>query len=58
MKTVLLIVFSYLFILTVSHGQLNEETTVSSCPARSATDHRGPPGIPGKPGSKGKRCML
>ena len=37
-----------------AHSQGNNtEKTRLSCPVRPATDLRGPPGIPGRSGSKG-----
>ena len=41
------------WIFTHSDGNTTK-TTQSNCPVRPATDLRGPPGLPGRPGSKGE----
>ena len=58
MKTGVMLAFLYITALMNLHGNLADEKTVSSCPIRPATDTRGPPGIPGRPGSKGNYCTL
>ena len=46
-------VFFVLIIYTQFQGDVTQ-TTSSSCPVRPASDIRGPPGVPGKSGSKGE----
>ena len=58
MNIAITVTILYLLIFTVLNGNLAEETTASSCPMRPATDYRGPPGIPGKPGHKGNCCYV
>ena len=53
MKNILLASLVLLLMLMFSYVVATEETTLV-CPVRPRTDIRGPPGIPGKPGSKGK----
>ena len=58
MKTGAMLIFLYITVLMNLHGNLAEDKTISSCPVKLATNTRGPPGIPGKPGSKGNYCTL
>ena len=53
MKIDVIIGYFCITIFLIPHGNLAEEKAVPSCPVRPATDIREPPGIPGKPGSKG-----
>ena len=41
------------WIFTHSNGNTTKATQ-SYCPVKPATDVRGPPGLPGRPGSKGQ----
>ena len=52
MKIFLLVIILSSLIIVYSHGDSNQQVTLS-CPAISETT-RGPPGVPGKRGSKGE----
>ena len=53
MIIMLKIVFCWLIILTGSHGDTSQ-AAAPSCSFRPASDINAPPGLPGRPGSKGE----
>ena len=53
MKTVFITSFLCLMFLTFFRDDATQ-VTASKCPVKLPSDIRRPPGIPGKPGSKGK----
>ena len=59
MKIALISVLWYSITFTTLHGKLVEKATLSFCPVKPASENiKARPGVPGKPGIKGKLKII